>query len=179
MARSVPPLAEIFSAGTAPRNTQAVMNYKASEHLIPIFDFDILHMQVNTPLFILALVLIVMFFMNRWLFKPVLATLDRREEHLAAMARKAEDLRAQIARLSASYEADLAKARAEVASVREQAHQQARQATEAIVGKAKEEANESLRKALEELSQDVVRVKADLMKSAQQLATAAANRVLN
>ena len=50
------------------------MNFRDSEYLIPIFDFDILNMQLNTPLFILALVLLVMFLMNRLLFQPVLRT---------------------------------------------------------------------------------------------------------
>ena len=41
------------------------MDYKASPHLVRIFDFDVLHMELNTPLYILALVLVVMFLLNR------------------------------------------------------------------------------------------------------------------
>ena len=67
------------------------MNFRDSDHLIPIFDFDILNMQLNTPLFILALVLFVMFFMNKLLFQPVLKALSvRAREHAARCDREAQ-----------------------------------------------------------------------------------------
>ena len=113
------------------------MDFKASKHLIPIFDYDILHMQVNTPLFILLLVLVVMFCLNKLLFQPVLKTLDRRAGVLSKLAGEAESRKAEVERLTQSYEADLAKARMEVAEVRQLAHMEAERAAEAILAQAR------------------------------------------
>ena len=87
------------------------MNFRDSEYLIPIFDFDILNMQLNTPLFIFALVLLVMFLMNRLLFQPVLRTLESRESFLGGLAEAAAGQREEIQRLSEDYEQNLEKVR--------------------------------------------------------------------
>ena len=80
------------------------MNFRDSDHLIPIFDFDILNMQLNTPLFILALVLFVMFFMNKLLFQPVLKALEERESYLSGLSEGAAGQRAEFQRLTEEYE---------------------------------------------------------------------------
>ncbi len=155
------------------------MDFKASKHLIPIFDYDILHMQVNTPLFILLLVLVVMFCLNKLLFQPVLRTLDRRAAVLADLARQVEADRGEVDRLTQAYEADLAKARIEVAEVRQLAHMEAERASEAIVQQARKAGEDALDRAMTELRQDITRARTELVQAAQRLAAATATRVLN
>jgi F-type H+-transporting ATPase subunit b len=155
------------------------MEFKTSPHLIPIFDYDILHMQVNTPLFILVLVLVVMLCLNKLLFQPVLNTLDRRAGVLSGLAEKAEGHRAEVERLTQTYEADLVKARTEVAEVRQLAHVEAERAAEAIVQHARKSAEDAMDRAMTELRQDIARARKELAQSAQRLADATAKRVLN
>jgi F-type H+-transporting ATPase subunit b len=155
------------------------MDFRASPFYKPVFDFGILNLDLNTPLFILVLVVIVMIAMNRLLFRPVLLTLDRRAGALKALTDRAEQNKAEVDRLTQSYEADLAKARGEVATVRQKAHAEAAQATDAVLQQARKAAEGTLERAMAELSQDVQRAKGELAKSAQQLAAATANRVLN
>lgn len=155
------------------------MDFKASKHLIPIFDYDILHMQVNTPLFILVLVLVVMFCLNKLLFQPVLRTLDRRAGILGDLARQAETHRAEVERLSQTYDADLAKARTEVAEVRQLAHMEAERASETIVQQARKAGEDAMDRAMTELRQDIARARSELSQAAQRLAASTATRVLN
>jgi F-type H+-transporting ATPase subunit b len=155
------------------------MDFKTSPHLIPIFDYDILHMQVNTPLFILALVLVVMLCLNKLLFQPVLNTLERRAGILSRLSQQAEGHRGEVERLTQAYEADLAKARTEVAEVRQLAHVEAERAAEAIVQHARKAAEDTMDRAMTELRRDVARAHTELAQSAQRLAAATANRVLN
>jgi F-type H+-transporting ATPase subunit b len=154
------------------------MDFKASPLYQPLFDFGILNLDLNTPLFILALVLIVMFCLNKLLFQPVLLTLERRQGMLERLSEEAERNRAEVERLTQTYEADLAKARAEVALARQLAHAEAERATEAVLKQARKTAEEMLDRAMTELRQDVARARAELPKAAQQLAAATANRVL-
>lgn len=154
------------------------MDFKSSPHLIPLFDYDILHMQVNTPVFILVLVLIVMLCLNKLLFQPVLRTLDRRAGVLADLAARAEAQRAEVERLTQQYDADLAKARAEVATVRQLAHLEAGQATEEILKQAYKAAEESMDRAMTELRQDVARAWGELERDSRTLAAAVVDRVL-
>jgi F-type H+-transporting ATPase subunit b len=155
------------------------MDFRASPLYKPVFDFGILNLDLNTPLFILVLVLIVMFCLNKLLFQPVLATLERREGVLRQLAEQAGKNKAEVERLTKAYEADLARAREEVATVRALAHAEAQRATETILQQARKASESTLDRAMTDLRHDIVRAKTELAKSAQQLATATANRVLN
>lgn len=155
------------------------MDYRASPLYKSVFDFGILNLDLNTPLFILGLVVIVMIAMNWLLFRPVLGTLERRAGALKALTDRAEQNKAEVDRLTQAYEADLAKARAEVATVRQLAHAEASRATDGVLQQARKAAEATLQQAMTELQQDVQRAKGELAKSAKQLAAATANRVLN
>lgn len=154
------------------------MDYRASPFYKSIFDFGILNLDLNTPLFILVLVLIVMFCLNKLLFQPVLATLERRATLLSDLAKQAEANKAEVERLTQAYEADLARARAEVATVRQLAHVEAERASDDILKRAREAADSTLDRAMTDLRGDIQRARAELAKSAEKLAAATANRVL-
>ena len=155
------------------------MNFRDSEYLIPIFDFDILNLQLNTPLFILALVLVVMFLMNRLLFQPVLRTLESRESYLKGLSDAAVGQREQIQRLGEDYEQKLEQVRGEVNLVRQEARGETQQAVDAILDRARQQADAELRQALSELDREVEQVRGELQQAAQGLAEKAANQILN
>jgi F-type H+-transporting ATPase subunit b len=155
------------------------MNFKDSEHLIPIFDFDLLNLQLNTPLFIFALVLIVMLAMNKLLFQPVLRTLEERKAFLDGLNENAERQKEEITRLAETYEQDLEKVRGEVAQVRADARRESQQAIEAVLYKARQAADEDLREALAELNGEVEQAKGELALAARSLAEKTANQILS
>lgn len=153
------------------------MNYKDSPHLIEVFDYDILHMQLNTPLFILVLVLVVMFLMNKWLFKPVLRTLDNRAALVKSLQDSAADHRAEIDRLMVEYEADLAKVRSEVAQVRQDGARETQQQVGAILEEARTAARGEFDSAMADLQGEVEGVKQELSAQTEKLAEQLTNRI--
>lgn len=155
------------------------MNFRDSEYLIPIFDFDILNMQLNTPLFIFALILLVMFFMNKLLFRPVLTTLESREGRLAGLSKGVAGQREEIGRLTADYEQKLEKVREEVAQVRQDARKETEEAVQVILSGARQDAQAELGQALSELGKEVEQAKSELRQAAQGLADKAANQILD
>ena len=154
------------------------MDYKASEYLITLFDFNIVHMELNTALFVFVLVLIVMFSLNRLLFRPVLRTLDNRKAHTDQLAENALKDRQEIERLIETYTESLERVRGEVAQVRSETRKETQQAVEAILGKARAEAQAELQQALAELEREVSETREALQRSARELADQAAKRIL-
>ena len=154
------------------------MNYKDSDYLITLFDFNIVHMELNTALFVFVLVLIVMFSLNRLLFRPVLRTLDNRKAHTDQLAENALKDRQEIERLIETYTESLERVRGEVAQVRSEARKETQQAVEAILGKARAEAQAELQQALAELEREVSETREALQRSARELADQAAKRIL-
>ena len=152
------------------------MNFK--DFAIPVFDYGTLHLQVNTPLYILGLVLVAMFFLHFWLFRPVLKTLDRRKAMLEKMEEETGANQEEVARLLEDYQANLTKVREEVATVRKEAYKQARLAADAILADAKSKAEADLNNQLKELEADVAQARQVLEASTQQLAQKATDRVL-
>lgn len=143
------------------------MDYRDSPYLIEVFDFDLLHMQLNTPLFILVLVLAVMFFMNRWLFRPLLETLERRQERVEALHRSVDTQRAEAERLAAQRARQLAAQQAELLAAQQAA---LRAATE----EAARVQNAARKAAQRELEQSRLAIQADLQRAREQAPTLAA-----
>jgi len=154
------------------------MNYKDSDYLITLFDFNIVHMELNTALFVFVLVLIVMFSLNKLIFRPVLRTLDNRKAHTDQLAENALKDRQEIERLIETYTESLERVRGEVAQVRSETRKETQQAVEAILGKARAEAQAELQQALAELEREVSETREALHRSARELADQAAKRIL-
>ncbi len=154
-------------------------HYLNSEYLQKVFDFGLLHMEVNTPLFILALVLVVMFALNFLLFRPVLRTLDNRRAQADAQNSAAEGDAAEIARLAEQYEADLARVRSEVAQVRQEGHQAAQAEVSRILSQAREAAQGDFEAAMAELRQQIGEAGAELEAAAAGLAGQISQRLVN
>src|SRR5271156_2978267 len=96
------------------------MDYR--QHAFELFDFQILHLQLNTPLFILALLLIVMASLHFLLFKPVLRTLDGRKQEVERLNSETREQQAEVARLTEQYKRDLDVARGQIELARQAAH---------------------------------------------------------
>jgi len=153
------------------------MDYR--QHAIQIFDFQILHLQLNTPLFILVLVLILMASMHWLLFRPVLRTLDGRRGELDRLAEHTESERAKLAMLIEQYKRDLDQVRVEVERVRQQGHAAAQKAQEQVLEQSRQDAARHLQGALAELQDDVRQARATLGRVARTLAEKTTQRMLS
>lgn len=154
------------------------MDYRASEHLIPIFDFGVLHLELNTALFIFVLVLIVMFAMNRLLFQPVLRSLDNRAALMDRLGESARARSEKIGQLTAEYEAQLAQVREDVNRYRQEARRQAQAEVAETLAESRRIAEQELQSATGELEREVARIRAELMGGVDGLAERVTVRVL-
>lgn len=154
------------------------MEYTASPYLVRVFDYGILHLELNTLLYILVLVLVVMFFLNRWLFRPILRTLDRREQAMQNLQGEAREHRETIAGLTASYQENLSQVLEEVARVRAETHKESQQAVGAILERARQGAQQQFEAAMRELEAQVEQARGELRASAKTLAEQATDRIL-
>jgi F-type H+-transporting ATPase subunit b len=152
------------------------MDYR--QHAIEVFDFQILHLQLNTPLFIFVLLLVVMLALNYLLFRPVLRTLDGRQAEYDRLAQQAEQQKNELAALTEQYKRDLDRVRGEVEAVRQDAHANSHKAQVAVLEKARADADKALQSALAELKSDVDAARKSLGRTARQLAEQTAERML-
>jgi F0F1-type ATP synthase membrane subunit b/b' len=153
------------------------MDYR--QHAFEIFDFQILHLQLNTPLFILALLLIVMASLHVLLFRPVLRTLDGRQAELTKLDTETRQQQAELARLAEQYRKDLDQARAQVDQTRSQAHAEARKRYEELLDQARKAAGKELQAALAELQAEMKGAASQLSRAARTLAQQATQRMLS
>lgn len=154
------------------------MNYKDSPHLVKVFDFDVLHMELNTFLYMLVLVVVVLFFLHRLLFKPVLRTLEARAQLKESLLAEARGHREEIERLGAEYESRLATVREEVAQVRAEAMREAQAEVSAILEQARAEAQAAFQAAMTELQNEVQQARTALGEASRRLAEQTTNRIL-
>jgi F-type H+-transporting ATPase subunit b len=124
-----------------------------------------LHLQWSTLVFQLLNFFILLFVLGRFLYRPLMEAMQRREEAVAARVRDAEERatradaeRAQLAEASraarAEAEAVLARAHADAAHVREEEHGRARQETARLLEGARQRIADEERAARSRLSED-------------------------
>jgi F-type H+-transporting ATPase subunit b len=154
------------------------MDYRASQHLIPIFDYGVLHLELNTALFILALFLVVMFALNRLLFRPVLRTLEGRESLVSQIQTGNASKEQEIAKLTAEYQTRMTQIRDELDKLRQQSRRESSRQVEAILSQARKTAEQRLAEAMAGLEQEMSRLRAEALADARRLAEQIARRVL-
>lgn len=155
------------------------MDYRASEFYKNIFDFDILFLDANTPIYIFVLVLILMFALNTLLFKPIFRTLDNRKAHAESLRKQIEGHETDITALTASYNERLEEVKADVNRLRQDSRADSQKTIESILDRARREADAEFSAAMEELQTEVQQAKEELAQRAVGLAEGAANRILN
>lgn len=154
------------------------MNYTQSPHLIRVFDFDVLHMELNTVLYIFVLVLVVMFLLNKLLFRPVLRTLESRARLMTELEQAQQGHREQMERLAEDYEARLADVRAEVARVRQESGRETQGEVTAILERARQEAQSEFQAAMDDLRQQIDQARQELGEASRALAEQTTHRIL-
>ena len=154
------------------------MDYTQSEYLVRIFDYGVLHLELNTALFILALFLTVTFVLNWMLFRPVLRTLDARAALVSGVREDNARKQAELDRLTREYETRMDEIRAELDKFRQEARRETGRQVEAIVGRARQDAEQRLAQVMGELDREIQRVRGEVLGGAAQLAQHITQRIL-
>jgi len=122
---------------------------------------------------------ILLFVLQRVLFKPAMAYLDRRRERIAEHMTQAEASEQEAGELFAERTKELAEARERSLRIVEDAQKRAEEIVAESKGRAKQEADRVLQDARLELEQEKERMLADLRTAYAEITVLGAERVLD
>lgn len=135
---------------------------------------------INWALLIAQLfnVILVLWLLSTYLFKPVLNMLNERTRRIQESLNAAEQAKADQANVRKEYEAELARARQEAAAILAQAQERAKSQEVEIIAQARQEADRIRVEAREQAVQEREQLLRDLKDQVADLVTATATRVL-
>ncbi|ADG83723.1 F0F1 ATP synthase subunit B [Thermincola potens] len=122
--------------------------------------------------------LILLFILNKLLYKPMLQMLDDRKKSIEDAINSAETAKAEAEALRKEYETRLAEAKKEAQDIIAKATKLGEEMKKEIVANAQEEANKAIRKAQEEIAREKDAAVAALRDEVATLAVMAAGKVL-
>lgn len=140
--------------------------------------FDAFQVDVLKLAFQVLNFLILLYLLNRFLFKPVLARLDERSSKIAKGLEDAEVAARDRELARAEREAAVAEARREAADMLARANKMAEDTRNEIVREAREEAERVTARAREEITAERDRALADIRAQVAELALEAAGRLV-
>ncbi len=111
-----------------------------------------------------------MWFLNKFLFKPVLKVLDERKNRVESDFQKAKELEEKIEAGLEGYKKELEQAKAEGASIRLNAREEATKVLESKLTQAKEEANKYIEEFKSQIEKSKEEIKAELEKDIEGVA---------
>jgi F-type H+-transporting ATPase subunit b len=123
-------------------------------------------------------VVLLVWLLARYLYQPVLNTLNERTRRVQESLRDAEQVKEQLARAKQDYDAELARARQEAAAILSQAQERAKVQEAEIVAQARQEAERIRNEAREQAMQEREQLLRDLKNQMAELVTMTATRVL-
>ena len=122
--------------------------------------------------------LLVLFVLDKVIFKPMLAYLDEREQSLVDGRARAADLQSEIETRLETYEQRLEEARGEIGELRAKRRLAAQEEYERRLSEARKKADDEVSEAVSGITQERQQAWAALEVSARQLAGEIAGRVL-
>ncbi len=132
----------------------------------------------GTFFFVLAIFLIVLGVIGKFVVPPVQKVLGEREKMVAKTTEDNRKATEQEAAADSDYRKELASARTEASGIRDEARAEGRKILEEHRGRASEEAAATLQQAADQLKQRSAAIEAELRSSVDTLSATLASRVL-
>lgn len=123
-------------------------------------------------------VIVLIWLLARFLYRPVLNMLNERTRRIEESLRDAEQVKEQLARAKQDYDAELARARQEAAGILAQAQERAKAQEQEIIAQARQEAERIRAEARAQAVQERDQLLRDLKNQMAELVTLTAARVL-
>ncbi len=135
---------------------------------------------INPGLLIAQLfnVILLVWLLSRFLYKPVLNMLNERTRRIQESLKDAEQVKEQLARANQDYDAKLGQARQEAAGILAQAQDRAKLQEQEILAQARVEADRIRAEARKQAEQERDQLLGDLKNQMAELVTLTASRVL-
>ena len=87
-------------------------------------DYGLLHLQLATPFAVMIVLFIMIYALNKLLFKPVLRTLDNRSDAIAKSQQSVIQVTEEVERLKQEFQQKLDALRTEALHIRNSAHEE-------------------------------------------------------
>ena len=133
----------------------------------------------GTLLFHIAIILLMVFVLNKLLFKPVNSVLDRRKRNTQGRSQEAQGILASVEQGLSSYENSLREARAAGYSLMEQQRAEAVRERQSRLGAIREEVNGLIEKEKQSISLQTQGAQRALEQDARRTAAEISERVLH
>lgn len=130
-----------------------------------IFNFGMLHLEWPTALFVLVVFFVTMTFLNTWLFKPILRTLEARQSKMDDNEEKTKELSSTIEKTEQDYQGKLASVREKIQETRQNALDEAITKAREVIGQT----NETISKQMEESEKELAKERDSALKDAVSL----------
>jgi F-type H+-transporting ATPase subunit b len=135
--------------------------------------------EINGSLIVqLISFLVLLAVLYRFVYKPLVATLDARSAAIKQQLAEAQAAREAAQRQLAEFEAKLQAAQAEAQTVRERALREVAELRERLTAEARQEATRLVESARAEIQQDIRRARAELRAEVGTLAVEIAERII-
>ncbi|MGC9324511.1 MAG: F0F1 ATP synthase subunit B [Desulfomonilia bacterium] len=122
--------------------------------------------------------LILMFILNKILYKPILKVLDERDERIVGGQQKAKKLTDERENLFREYNQKLYAAKVEAMNIKNASRNQAVEQANAIIEEARKKADEIIIQMQQDMSQEIARVKKELEPELGIMAATIAQQIL-
>jgi F-type H+-transporting ATPase subunit b len=140
---------------------------------------DILEPQPSLAIWTVVVFLGLLFVLGKFAWKPLLAALHQREEHLEHVLLDTEKARNESERLLAEHRRQMAEAEERARALLEEARNQARVSAEEIVQKARQEAEAEQQRARHEIESARDQALSEIWSKTADLAVSVAGKVLS
>ena len=142
-------------------------------------DYGLLHLQLATPVTVLIFILVMIFFLNRLLFQPVLRTLDLRSEKMDERLRQSERFDKEAERMEKEFEQSLNDARKSVMEIHQAERNEGLSGREKMIEKERDDLKAEMIKQTGQLQQEFAEVQKRFIKLSQNLSTQVSEQILN
>ena len=142
-------------------------------------DYGLLHLQLATPLTVLAFIQLMIFLLNKLFFQPVLRTLDQRKENIQGSMKQSERLSKELERMQSDFQHKLDETRKNVMEIHHSARDEAFKGREGMILQEREQLEEEMHNQSEMLQQDFASAKQRFNELTKQLSTQVSERLLN
>ena len=142
-------------------------------------DYGLLHLQLATPVTVLIFILVMIFFLNRLLFQPVMRTLDLRKEKMDENLRQSERFDKEAERMGIEFDQSLSDARKSVMEIHYAERNEGLRVREKMIEKEQDDLKVEIIKQTGQLQEEFAEVQKRFVKLSQNLSTQVSERILN
>lgn len=137
--------------------------------MISINPYEIVMQMVNF--------LVLFLLLKRFLFKPLVAFLDNREDQIRGALADAKESKASAEQLLQDQEAALREARLEVREMRKQAERSIQEERETLLSKTRQDIDGRLKESQKEVDQQIAKAKKEIMDFSGKLSVSIAEKL--